>query len=391
MTFNRERHIPIPLGRRLQRLRYSALPMASFVVCVFLAGWLWQRQGLLPNSVGEVEAVRIDVAAGADGIIVPLPRGQWTLFDRVEANDVLVRLDDRAVRAEVATLKAELIRLRGDLAAAAEQIELDEAQRQHDHRRESRRLIWQTEQQRLDVLDRRAAIEADRIEEIRLNEQLTLLEPLQSQEAVSNMEITDLRLQRDEVRKRIEENERGLTESQTQLDRSLASLQEYPQLRTAQAAKLLKPLEAAIAVGERQLDELQVQIDGLVIRAPISGTICEIHSWPGQSLRAGDPVVTLAADQGRYIVSYVRQEQRVRPTVGMAVWVRVHGAGGSLVRSVVERVGPQVELVPVHLQRDPKVEEWGQPVCIRPPANLELCPGQLIDIRFDLWHISNSG
>ncbi len=391
MTSDPRRPIPIPWTRRLQRLRRTVLPVASFAGCIVLTGWLWQRQGLLPNSVGEVEAVRIDIAAGTDGIMVPLSRGQWTLFERVEANELLARLDDRFVRAEMATLKAELAQLRGDLAAAAEQIELDEAQRRLDHRRESRRLTWQTEQLRLDVLDRRASIEADRIEEMRLNQQLVLLEPLQSQDAVSIMEVTDLRLQRDEVRKQIEENERGLAESQAQLERSLASLQEYPQPRTAQTARLLEPLQAAIAVGERKIDQMQVQIDGLEIRAPISGTICQIHCWPGQSLRAGDPVVTVAADQGRYIISYVRQEQRVRPEVGMPVWVRVHGSGGGLVRTAVERIGPQVEPLPVHLQRDPKIEEWGLPVCIRPPANLELCPGQLIDVRFDPWLLSNRG
>ncbi len=391
MRSNRERTIPIPLSRRLQRLRYTLLPVASFCTCIMLTGWLWQRQGQLPNGVGEVEAVRIDVASGADGTLTPLPRGQWTLFDRVEANDVLARLDDRTVRAEMATLKAELARVRGELTAAVEQIELDESERTHDHQRESRRLVWQHEQHRLDALDRRAAIETERIEEMRLSGQLAYLEPLRSQDAVSIMEITDLRFQRDEVRKRIEENERCLAEAKAQFQRSEATLRDYPHLRTAQTVRLLEPLAAETAVVESRMDELQVRIDGLEIRAPISGTICAIHGWPGQSLRAGDPVVTVAADQGRYIVSYVRQEQRLQPKVGMPVWLRVRGSGNRLVKSVVQRVGPQVETVPLHQQRDPRVQEWGQPVCIQPPENLELRPGQLIDIRFDIWHISNSG
>ncbi len=345
----------------------------------------------MPNGVGEVEVVRIDVATGRDGTLTALPRGQWALFDRVEANEVLARLDDRTVRAEMITLKAELARVRGELAAAVEQVELDESERKHDHQRESQRLVWQREQHRLDVLDRHAAIETDRIEEMRLNGQLAYLEPLRSQDAVSVMEITDLRLQRDEVRKRTAENERCLAEAKNQLERSEKTLRDYPHLRTAQTTRLLEPLEAETSVIECRMNELQVEIDGLEIRAPIGGTVCAIHSWPGQSLRAGEPVVTVAADQGRHIVSYVRQEQRLQPEVGMPVWVRVRGSGNGLVRSVVARVGPQVETVPIHQQRDPRVQEWGQPVCIQPPENLELCPGQLIDIRFDTWHIPNSG
>ena len=391
MTSVRKEHIPVPLSRRLQRLRYSLLPLASFCACTLLTGWLWQRQGQLPNGVGEVEAVRIDVATGMDGTLRRLPRGQWTLFDRVEANEVLARLDDRAVQAEMTTLKGELAQVRCELAAAAEQIEIDDSQRVHEYQRESRRLAWQHEQHRLDVLDRHAAIETDRIEEMRLSEQLAHLEPLQSQEAVSTMEVVDMRLQRDEVRKRIEQNERCLAEAKTQLEQSKVALQEYPDLRTTQAAKLMEPLKAAIAVAECRMDELHVKIDGLEIRAPISGTICAIHAWPGQSIRSGDPLVTVAAEQGRYIVSYVRQEQRISPEVGTQVWLRVRGANGRLVRSVVQRIGPQVEPVPLHQQRDPKVQEWGLPVCIQAPEELDLRPGQLIDVRFDTWHVSNSG
>lgn len=391
MTSTRERHIPIPLSRRLQRLRYTLLPIASFCGCVFLTGLLWQRQGQLPNGVGEVEAVRVDVAAGADGILTTLPRGQWALFDRVEANELLAKLDDRPVRAEMATLEAELARLRSALDAAAEQIELDESDREHDHRREAQRMAWQKEQLRLDVLDRRAALETDRIDEMRLNAQLAYLEPLRSQDAVSIMEITELRMQRDEVHKRIEENEHCLAEAQSQLERNTTASETYSPMRTARTATLLEPLRAELSVGERRMDELQVRIDGLEIRAPISGTVCAIHCWPGQTLRAGDPVITMAAEHGRYIVSYVRQEQRVSPEVGMPVWIRVHGNGNRMVRTVVERVGPQVEPVPPHQQRDPKVLEWGQPICIQSPEGVELRPGELVDLRFDVWHRTNSG
>jgi hypothetical protein len=61
-----------------------------------------------PNAVGEVEAVRIDVAAGTDGTLMPVAHGRWVLFDRVEANQVLARLNDRPVQAEMTTLAAEL-------------------------------------------------------------------------------------------------------------------------------------------------------------------------------------------------------------------------------------------------------------------------------------------
>lgn len=245
--------------------------------------------------------------------------------------------------------------------------------------------LWERQAQfpnRLDLLDRRSLIETDRAEELRLQTELAFLEPLRTRGTVTELQVTDQRLQRDVVQKRISENERALAESQQQLQAAIASLDAYPQHPAAGVDKLLAPLEAAITVGERRLDELQVELAALQIRAPFRGTICAIHGWPGQRIRNGDPIFTLAAEDGSSIISYVRQEQRIRPAVGMAVAVRVRGARTPPVESVVERVGPQVELVPQHQLRDPKVPEWGQPVCIQSPPGLELRPGELVDVTF---------
>ena len=391
MKLFRSNRVPIPYARRLQRIQHSALPVISFLACVFLSLWLWQRQGQMPNAVGEVEAVRIDVASGSDGVLVSLPHGQWTLFDRVEANTVIACLDDRPIRAEMATLMAELARLRGELDATLEQIQIEQSEREQDHQREYRRLAWQAQKHRLDVLDRRTIIEADRVDEQRLERKIAFLEPLQEKGMVSDMEITDLRLQRDEVRKRIEENEQALAESKQQREATAAALSDFADIRMTSIDKLLRPLEAAITVGERRLDELEVSIDGLEIRSPISGTICAIHKWPGQNLQAGDPVLTVASEHGRYIVSYVRQEQRMRPAVKMPVKLRPHGSRDLLVSAVVERVGPQVELVPPHHRRDAAIPEWGQPVFILPPEKFTLRPGELIDITFNTQRVSDSG
>lgn len=93
----------------------------------------------------------------------------------------------------------------------------------------------------------------------------------------------------------------------------------------------------------------------------------------------------------RIPIPLCRRLQRIRPEVGMPVWIRVRDKDNRLVRCTVERVGPQVEPAPAHQQRDPKVREWGQPICIQPPAHAEFRPGELVDVRFDVWYTPNSG
>ena len=67
--------VRIPWTVRLNRFRRHVLPLLGFATCTVLTTWLWDRQGSLPNTVGEVEAVRIEVAAATMlkwAIITPL-------------------------------------------------------------------------------------------------------------------------------------------------------------------------------------------------------------------------------------------------------------------------------------------------------------------------------
>jgi multidrug resistance efflux pump len=382
MIGHRGDNIRTPWRQRLRRCRQGVLPLVSFILCVLLAVWLWRRPGQLRNSIGEVETVRIDVTATADGTLLALSPRLPELLERVAAGTVIARLDDAPTRAAMAITRARIAQLQSALRAAIEKAALTECDRQQAQRRESCRLTWEVQRRRLDVLDRRAVVETGRLEEKRLDAQVALLEPSLARGIVTELQVTQLRLERDEVRKRIAENERALVEAQEQADSAAAALRALPALRATSVDAVLAPVEAEIAVGERELDALQVQIDALEIRAPISGSICGIHRWPGQGVKAGEPIVTVAADRGRCIICYVRQEQPLRPAVGMPVVVQIHGSRTLPSESLVERVGAQVELLPLHHLRDPKTPEWGQPVWIQPPPQLDLRPGELVNVTF---------
>ncbi|MCU0963001.1 MAG: HlyD family secretion protein, partial [Pirellulaceae bacterium] len=126
-------------------------------------------------------------------------------------------------------------------------------------------------------------------------------------------------------------------------------------------------------------------------RAPLAGTVVAVHRYPGQSVRAGDPILTIASEQARYIVSYIPQERGAPPTVGWGVKVRARTVGSQPRESVVESVGPQIELIPVHQRRHPQVPEWGLPVRVLLPEGLEVRPGELIDVTFIARRGDNPG
>ena len=91
--------------------------------------WLWNRAGEIPHAYGEVEVVRVDVATALSGILAPLPRGPWTLFDTVEPDQIVAQLDERPLRAEMTVLEQELVRLQKELGAVADRLAVSEADR----------------------------------------------------------------------------------------------------------------------------------------------------------------------------------------------------------------------------------------------------------------------
>lgn len=374
--------IPIPWKHRWRRFRYGSLPLLGMAVAAVATLYLWGQQGILPETIGEVESVRVDVTASTDGALVPLAGGQWTLFDEVEFNQVVAQLDDGPIRAQLAALTAEHARLQKELDAEAAKLKVAESDRANRHLVDSARIRIETEDRRLDVLDRRIQVEFDTLELERLNIRVNCLTPLFAKKLVSEMEIKNERMLRDEVAKRLAAGSKALGEAETALRAAELRLKECKPFVSADFARELAPLAAATTVQEATIREIEAGISKLAVRAPIRGVICAVLRRPGENVRAGDPIVTLAANSGRYIVSYVRQQQRINPTVGMPVNVRVLAPVSRLLPTVVERIGPQLELIPAHQCRDPRIPEWGLPVRIALPQGCPNRPGELLEVSF---------
>jgi len=144
------------------------------------------------------------------------------------------------------------------------------------------------------------------------------------------------------------------------------------------------PLNAEKKTFQAMIDKIDSQIKTLTIKAPFSGKVAMIHVAPGQSVTAGDPIVTIAASQSEFIVTYVRQNQRFHPHPNDDVEIRTRTSPILVRTAKIQDIGAQVEMVPAHQLRDPKSQEWGTPVRIAVPQDLAamLRPGELVDIRF---------
>jgi multidrug resistance efflux pump len=382
MVVNGMERISTPWRTWWQRFRYTTLPLLGLVAFTVLTFLLWTQQGEMPHAIGEVEVVRVDVSSPLGGILMPLPQGLWSLYETVEANQVLAQLDDRPLQAQMVTLVQELARLRKELDALAAKLAVSEADRGLTYMDDSVRLQVQLQQRNIVVLEWLAKVAVNRLEAQRRTVYYDCLKPLYDKKIISELELNNARMLRDEALARLAENTKVLGEAETQNKMAGARLAQLPKFLPANVPAELAPIAAAAEVQQAKIRELEVEISRMTIRAPIRGMIVAIHHWPQSAVRADEPIVTLAAEKGRYLVSFLRQEQHVDPKVGMDVDVRKRAAISPTVRSVIERVGPQVEPIPMHLCRDPKYPEWGLPVRITLPKNFTGRPGELFEVTF---------
>ncbi len=373
--------VPTPWRLRLQRMRHSALPIVCFGMCFAAAVWLWQRQMPQAVLVGEADVVRLDVGAPADGLLIAF-RSPWTLYEAVQAQQVIARFDDTAARFELEAAKLEVERLHKELEVARAETLMAENDRRINRMGEWLRAVWESESRRLDVLDRTLALEIAKVELQRRQARLEYLQSLLDSGAANQMQYSDELLLHDKLQRQVADAATALTETRSQHDAAREQLAGFPPLEEAPIQTVLAPLQAAAVAQEARVKQIEYQIPGLEIRSPMDGVIAAIHRWPGQTVRQGEPILTIATGESRYIVSYIRQEQQLHPEVGAGVEIRPRRIGSSPWRAVIDKIGPQVELIPEHQRRDPKLLEWGRPIRILLPRELPAVPGELFDVRF---------
>lgn len=390
------RRIPIPWRQRWRRFRQGTLPLVCFLGSIGATLWLWDRQGRVPHAVGEIEAVRVDIVAGTDGVLVPLEGRDLRVFDHVRENEVVARLDDRLARAEAARIRLELDATRKNLEATVVQLEIEARIRQNQAIGDALRLKCDLERYRLDVLDRRAELEVNRVELQRRDQRVRFLEPLYQDKVVSEIEFREEQLLRDLAAQRVREGEQLLGQAETKQEEIEEQLAVLPPLPSDELDALLAPLRQSIDAHVAELAGLKAMIEALELRSPITGTVSAVFRRPGQTVGAADVIMTIASDDAQFVVSYVRQWQNVRPKIGMPVELRMRAPGSRPVVAKVDRVGAQYELLapPHHQLTDPTRPEWGLPVRIVVPqqtptgwvpsnlGRLGLRPGELIDVTF---------
>jgi multidrug resistance efflux pump len=320
------------------------------------------------------------------------------LFDDVKKGQVLAVLDTvldnenipEVIQAQLDTFSAEVAHLQAELAATRDRLGIQAANLQRDTILDQRRFDVNVEAAKLRVLQLEAAIEADRrgIESIELDGRIFVLQGRLDVNDAAPYELKKIKLEYNNLQKRIADNEGLLAETQRDLEQAQHRLDEFAQNQPQPPPvdSELQVIRSAIQVQQQRMNELQVRRPLLELKAPFDGVVSLIQRGPGETVRAGEPILTVAETKPREVVAYASEKLAGRVKERMVVeLIRTAEPAGQderlVASSQVVEVGPTVEQMPARLWRNPNVPQWGRPIMIKTPPNLNLVPGEVVGVR----------
>ena len=143
------------------------------------------------------------------------------------------------------------------------------------------------------------------------------------------------------------------------------------------------PKAAAIEVQRRNIERIRAEMMPLVLHAPVSGQVAAIHKMSGEYVDQGEMILQIHSPQPDYIVAHLRHPIITKPEPGMEVLVRKQDRDRSEAIMEIANVGVQLETIEEMgmLFPDQPFETRGLPVRIAINYDLDLTPGEVVDMR----------
>jgi multidrug resistance efflux pump len=352
--------IPMPWPQRWRDLRQRFLPVLVFGCAVGMVVLLWKEHTASRVIVGQAEPVLSNVSCYKPGVLAELNVNR---FQKVKAGDIIGKVmvtEPKILASSLAVIQAEIESLRANMKPVAVQ--------QHN--------AMDYDQLRLDWMKERTQLASARVNLELAETDFHRTEELFKDKIVAARVYDQAKAARDRIQNEVENLTKMVNEGETNIQ--MLQLTNSKEI----ASVSVDPLRAAIAVQESKLHLTEAELSPLTITAPIDGIVSTIFHRAGESLTAGQPIVSVATLNPVRIVGYLRPPIADEPKPGMKVEVRTRGLPREIGQAHVVEVGTQLEAVPAILLGPMKLAntELGLPVEISLPEALKIRAGELVDI-----------
>ncbi len=342
----------------MKNVREVRLKLVFAALCLALGFWLLNAQGGLAGASVPAYVESIDHA------VAPVVTGRISevrvkLGEAVKVGQVLLTLEDRAVRLEHARVESELAQLEADLAA---QESIQKGQLVEGVLRSSSALADES---------------AARSEADSLKLELERVERLRADKLVDATTETTVRREYLAAAARVKVFEKR----RTQLPELYAS--NGPSVVQSQATARLQPYREALKAKRASLAELDWQLAQYEVKAPVDGIVGLLVHPVGDVVAAGTEVVRVVRGRPGHLVATVPEERARGLVPGIALTVRASRGlmSQKLVGHVVE-VGPSVEQLPVRSWLSPQWPRWGRRAVIQVEGDVQWQAGERLYVQF---------
>jgi HlyD family secretion protein len=366
----------------IARWRRHVLSITVWLAAVGASGWLLAHRATRFDAVGIARGESRSIAALTRGRILAVAVNP---FETVARGQTLVVLEDDRIQAELATATAEAQRLRAKLTATEAQLIAEAEAQQTEQLRDARRFAVDVESKRIQELELTAAMRRDEVSLEYLRLRKDALGQLRGTGATATFDWRAAETQYAETETRIEQARSTLAQLQQDLADARGRQADYAQHHPALPAfdGALQPLREAVTTQEQRLAELTLERSMLRLTSPMDGVVSQILRRVGETVTAGEPILTVTAPQPAEVVLYVNAGQARRFRVGTPIELGTVGLGDVHLTapSKVMGIGPAAEQLPARLWQSPNVPEWGWPIGIAVSSELKLMPGELVEVR----------
>lgn len=401
---------------------FAGLVTAGLIYLVVVSG---EGRGPLSAS-GTVEAVQVGVASEVSGRVVEVlvEEGQTVI-----AGEALLRLDSRlldaqreravaAGRAAVASAELELLgaqeartalyenaalaEAQAGLALANARKALDEAVRLNSYEQNAdparletidaaEQALARSEdalQRAQEDVDRLASLPADDPRRVAAQASLDVARRQRDADQAildwyngetSDIDPAILSAKVDLAQAQLNDAQRRFEDQSPGPDPDLLA-QAEARLKLAQAA-----LAAATAQAKAEAESLDLQIDKLLVRAPLSGVVLARSIEPGEVLVAGAQALSIGQLDRLTVTVFLPEDQYGRVELGDHVQVRADAFPDVAFDAVVTRIADQAEFTPrnVQTQEGRRTTVFALELTVADPEG-RLKPGMPADVMFEV-------
>lgn len=378
------------IGGLLEKVQLFAgrfLPLVVWMLAILAAiGW---REQLYPlgTVVGFAETDSVPVIPPRMGII---RRVHVCLHERVEPGQVLVEMDDRSERILLATIQADIVRLKAEVVAEDARLEMERSIGLIDATSEGRRFLRDRENAQLDYLAALASDAEDRAQLQGARIEFEIVSRLFEQNDAPMRELNTAKTAFDALRERVERNKDVIERNKKSFDDADRRWYAFS-LQSGEAIDsecILTPLRLAINVRQHELEQVIEQIDACVLRSPLAGQVTALSMHTGERVMQGDVLAVISPVAASLIVAYLPEDKCTTVSVGTPVTViPVSPRANRQVRAegTVVSMSAIVSEAPIRFRTMPTVPFWGREVIISLVKENGLLPGEALQISLGAW------